>query len=102
MDHPLHQREAKLTNGPIQEILMTQADLKSSIQTISERITNDATTFAAFVIGGAVLCVPVFGFTPLMSVLLGMLGVLAMGKMIDSRIEKLETGDGTESGSVSN
>ena len=47
---------------------MTQHDFKSSIQGFRDDIAGDGVTLALFVIGGALLCIPFFGFLPLLPI----------------------------------
>ena len=69
---------------------MTQRDFKSSIQGFRDDIAGDGVTLAIFVIGGALLCIPFFGFLPLMAVCLGLVSVLATHKLLAEKVAELE------------
>jgi hypothetical protein len=69
---------------------MTQADLKTSIQEIRDRVATDGATLTLCAFGGAMLCIPFFGFLPLLAVCFGLLSVLATHRLISSKIKEME------------
>ena len=69
---------------------MTQHDFKSSIQGFRDELAGDGVTLAFFVIGGALLCIPFFGFLPLIAVCLGLVSVLATHRLLAEKVAGLE------------
>ncbi len=69
---------------------MTQTKFKSSIQQLERDITGTGVTLTLFVFGGALLCIPFFGFLPLIAACLGLVSVLATTKLIEERTADLK------------
>lgn len=69
---------------------MTQRDFRSSMQNIRDELAGDGVVLAMCVIGGALLCIPFFGFLPLVSVCMGLTAVLATHKLLAEKVAELE------------
>ena len=62
---------------------MNQAQMKSK-QELRDEVAGDGVTLTLCVFGIAILCIPFFGFLPLMSACLGLVSVVATTRLLET------------------
>ena len=62
---------------------MNQAQMKSK-QELHDEVVGDAVTVTLCVLGAAILCIPFFGFLPLMAACLGFASAVATTRLLDT------------------